>query len=372
MLRRIRLLGKSAIVAANIIAVICLLMAYAATHIHPEKAPFLPFFGISFGVLLVVNLGFIAFWLAVKKRLALISGLTVLLGINHVFDYFRPFPFRLSAAPEGKNILVLSHNVRLFGWYNWRTNIEDRDRMFARLERIDADVMCFQEFFHNSGPDIFETRETIKRTTGADYLYDEYTSVIDEQQHYGIAILSKFPIVNTGRIDFAGERSNVCIYADVDADGDTLRVYNAHVASIRFSDNNYRFIEEVMNRPREGEAELREGLNIISRLSLAYKNRARQTAEILEHMSTSPYPIIFCGDMNDTPVSYSYGLLSRSLTDSFRKSGFGIGNTYVGKFPSFRIDYIFHDNDLDSAEYTTHPEETSDHHAVSARIFIGT
>lgn len=76
--------------------------------------------------------------------------------------------------------------------------------------------------------------------------------------------------------------------------------------------------------------------------------------------------------MNDTPVSYSYGRLSRTLTDSFRRSGFGIGNTYVGKFPSFRIDYIFHDKSFDSAEYTTHPEETSDHHAVSARIFIDT
>lgn len=371
MLRRIRLLGKSALLTANVIVALCLALSYAAAYIHPATVPFLPYFGIAFGFILLANIGFVVLWLVIgKKRASLISGVTILLGFSHIFAYIQPFPFQLSQAPEGKNLLVLSHNVRLFGWYNWRTNIEDRDRMFKRLEAIDADVMCFQEFFHNSGPDIFETRETLKRVTGADYLFDEYTSVIERQQHYGIATLSKFPIVNKGRIDFEGERSNVCIYTDINVDGDTVRVYNAHVASIRFSDRNYKFIEEIMNQPREGNAEFKEGLNIISRLGLAYRNRANQTQRIIAHMESSPHPVIFCGDMNDTPVSYSYGRLSERLTDSFRQSGFGIGSTYMGMFPSFRIDYILHDRDFRSTEYTTYEEETSDHHAISSRIFI--
>lgn len=371
MLRRIRLLGKSALLTANVIVAACLVLSFAAAYIHPATAPFLPYFGIAFGFILLANLGFALFWLVFKKkRFALISAVTILLGFNHVFAYFQPLPFSLGKKPEGKNITVLSHNVRLFGWYNWRTNIEDRDGMFQRLERIDADIMCFQEFFHNSGPDIFETRETLKRVTGADHLFEEYTSVIQKQQHYGIAILSKYPIVNRGMIEFSGERSNVCIYADINVDGDTVRVYNAHVASIRFSDRNYKFIEEIMNQPREGNAEFKEGINIITRLSLAYRNRANQTQRIVEHMESSPHPVIFCGDMNDTPVSYSYGRLSEHLTDSFRESGFGIGNTYIGLFPSFRIDYIFHDNAFSSTEYATHEEETSDHHAISTRVFL--
>jgi endonuclease/exonuclease/phosphatase family metal-dependent hydrolase len=369
-LRFIRFLGKSAMLSVNIFAAVCLAFAYLAVHIHPAQAPFLPFFGISYGVLLLVNISFIGFWLLAKKRLALISAITILLGVNHLFAYFQPMPFSLGKAPEGKNIKVLSHNVRLFGWYNWRTNIEDRDQMFRRLELIDADVMCFQEFFHHSGPDKFETRETLKRVTGAPYLYEAYTAVVGKNQNYGIATLSKHPIIHSGRIDFAGERSNVCIYVDLDIEGDTVRVYNAHVASIRFSDRNYAFIEEVMNQPRDGNADLSEGINILIRLARAYRLRAEQTQRIVAHMAQSPYPVVFCGDMNDTPVSYSYGLLSETLNDSFRKSGWGIGNTYIGMFPSFRIDYIFCDKRFESNSYTTHAEETSDHHAISARIFL--
>ncbi len=371
MFRFIRLLGKSAILSVNILVALCLLLSYLAVHIHPETAPFLPFFGIAYGAFLLVNFFFIIFWLFVKRRLALISLFTILVGFNHLFAYWQPLPFNLKKAPEGKSIKVLSHNVRLFGWYNWRTNIEDRDRMFRRLELIDADVMCFQEFFHNSGIGVFETRETLKKVTGAEYLYDEYTSVVHHNQKYGIAILSKYPIVGKGRIDFTGERSNVCIYTDLNIDGDTVRVYNAHVASIRFSDKNYAFIEEIMNQPREGAADLTEGFNIITRLATAYKNRAKQTQKIVAHLENSPYPVIFCGDMNDTPVSYNYGMLSGLLTDSFRRGGWGIGNTYIGKFPSFRIDYIFHDKRFDSNGYATHDEETSDHHAISTRIYMG-
>lgn len=370
MFKFIRLLGKSAVLTANVLMVLCLLLAYASTHISPETLPFLAFFGISYVILLVVNVLFVAFWLVVKKRFALLSGLAIVVGFSHFLSYFQPIPPSLRKAPEGKSVHVLSQNVRLFGWYNWRTNIDDRDRMFRRLEQIDADVMCFQEFFHNTGQDIFEVRETLKLATGADYLYDAYTSVVNQRQHYGIATLSKYPIVHSGRIDFEGERSNVCIYTDIAIMGDTLRVYNAHVASIRFSDKSYAFIEEVMQQPRDGNADLAEGLNIAARLHQAYQRRARQTRKLLGHMATSPYPVVFCGDLNDTPVSYTYGQLSRALTDSFRQSGWGVGNTYLGLFPSFRIDYIFHDPSLRSFHYTTHPEETSDHHAISTRIYF--
>ncbi len=366
----LRLFSKSVLIAINAVLAAALLLSYLAAHISPLKVAFLPFFGIGFGTLLFCNLLFIVFWLFVKRRLALISFITIALGANHLFAYFQPIPIQFGKAPEGKSIKVLSHNVRLFGWYNWRTNLADRDSMFARLQKIDADVMCFQEFFHHSEPGTFEVRHTLRTLLKAKYLYEEVTATVHDNQHYGIAILSKYPILQQGRIDFAGERSNVCIYTDIDVDGDTVRVYNAHVASIRFSDENYQFIEEIMNQPREGNAQLKEGVNIIERLASAYRNRAVQIGSILEHMESSPHPIIFCGDMNDTPVSYTYGRLSRNLVDSFRRGGWGIGNTYIGRFPSFRIDYIFHDKRFDSRGYTTHDEAVSDHHAISTRIYL--
>ncbi len=370
MIQRIRLMGKTTIVVANILVALGLLASYLATHISPERAPILAFFGIGYGILLVLNIGFVIFWLLIKKRWALLSLLAIAIGFNHLAAYFQVFPGSNLNAEHVKSVKVFSHNVRLFGWYNWRTNKRDRDNMINRMQPEDADIYCFQEFFHNSEPETFEIRELLKKKLGAPYLHDVYTSTVHKHQHYGIATLSKYPIINQGRINFTDERGNICIYTDIDILGDTVRVYNAHVASIRFTDSNYKFLDELQNDTSKVRPEYREGVNIMQRLVKAYKKRSAQVHLILDHMEKSPYRIIFCGDLNDTPVSYSYGQLSRNMKDSFRESGWGIGNTYLGRFPSFRIDYIFHDERLTSGEYKTHEEDISDHHAISCRIFL--
>ena len=363
-------MGKTTIVVINMLVVLALLLAYLATYISPEKASVLAFFGIGYGILLVINIGFVVFWLLIKKRWALLSFLAIAIGFNHLAAYFQIFPGTAFDGDGIKSVKVFSHNVRLFGWYNWRTNKADRDAMISRMQLENADIYCFQEFFHNSDPEKFETRELLKKKLDAPYLHDLFTTTIREKQHYGIATLSKYPIVNQGRINFSSERSNICIYSDINILGDTVRVYNAHVASIRFTDDNYKFLDELQNDTSTTRPEYKEGVNIIYRLDNAYRKRSLQVHLILDHMAQCPYPIIFCGDLNDTPVSYSYGQLSRNMKDSFRESGWGIGNTYLGRFPSFRIDYIFHDSGMESAEYKTHPEDISDHHAISTRIFL--
>jgi endonuclease/exonuclease/phosphatase family metal-dependent hydrolase len=47
------------------------------------------------------------------------------------------------------------------------------------------------------------------------------------------------------------------------------------------------------------------------------------------------------------------------------KSGFGLGQTYNGKFPSLRIDYILHSKEFGSYNFTTHHKNYSDHFALS-------
>ena len=97
--------------------------------------------------------------------------------------------------------------------------------------------------------------------------------------------------------------------------------------------------------------QLEEVKDISDRLRLAYIKRARQVDELNAYIRQSPYPVLVCGDFNDTPVSYTYHTIRGDLTDAFRSAGKGIGNTYRGKFPSFRIDYIFHSPEFQSANY---------------------
>ena len=81
--------------------------------------------------------------------------------------------------------------------------------------------------------------------------------------------------------------------------------------------------------------------------------------------------MILCGDFNDTPLSYTYRQLSRKLTDSFIEKGRGIGNTYIGEFPSFRIDYVLHSPTLYTVGYTREDITLSDHYPIKVKIRKG-
>lgn len=362
-------MSKRLLIILNILAVVALFMAYLSTRISPEEVAFLALFGIAYGVILVTNLIFIVFWLLVKKRLALISTIAIIIGFSHLSAYMQLIPHSEKSDIEGQKIKIVSQNVKLFGWYNWKTNIQDRDTMIAGLKRANADIYCFQEYFHNTTPGKFDTRNVLEKRLGTPYADLHYTNSINMDEKYGIVTYSKYPIVNMGRVKFDREYSNTCIFSDIDVNGDTIRVYNAHVASIRFQSEDYRFLDEIKKNDQPVKPVIKDGMSILDRLTIAYKKRANQVHSIKDHAAQSPYPVIICGDFNDTPVSYSYAQLSEGMVDSFRESGWGIGNTYIGKFPSFRIDYIFHSPTMHSQNYHKLPEKISDHHGIAAEIY---
>ena len=90
--------------------------------------------------------------------------------------------------------------------------------------------------------------------------------------------------------------------------------------------------------------------------------------KVAEAIDNSPFPVIFCVDLNDTPVSYAYRQFRSILDDAFVESSNGIGQTYIGKVPSNRIDYIFYNETFRSANFTTHQVNFSDHKPVSCEF----
>ena len=178
-----------------------------------------------------------------------------------------------------------------------------------------------------------------------------------------MAIYSNYHQIKNETVSIEGEQmNNTCIYSDMIIRDDTIRVYNIHLASNWFNSSDYSFIQ---NPKKE---RLREGLlGITKRMKSSYRKRALEVAVIKEHMTTSPFPLIVCGDFNDTPLSYAYKSIKRDLIDAFSFSGKGIGNSFT-KIPALRIDYILHDQRFRSTNYTRYNQILSDHYAVSCEI----
>ncbi len=353
----------------NILAVVFLLFSYAASFISPGRIWWFALFGMGYGIILFVNILFVIFWLLLKSRRFLFSLVFILIGFGKVFNIFE-FHFSHNETPQKKEaasfpVKVMSYNVRLFDLYNWFHNQETRGKIFKFLSGESPDIVCFQEYFtSDKKEDHFSNNDTLEKVIPAAYSNIVYSTTL-QLNHWGIATYSKYPIIHKETVHFQDRGGNVFTFSDIKIGNDTIRVYNAHLESIRFGKDDYKFIENL------GEAEQDEfkgSLSIILRLKRAFIKRSKQVQVLHRHIRQSPYPVVLCGDFNDTPSSYTYSVLRRGLEDSFRESGSGFGKTYIGAFPSFRIDYIFHDEKLKSAGYQTHHQKLSDHFPISCWI----
>jgi endonuclease/exonuclease/phosphatase family metal-dependent hydrolase len=284
--------------------------------------------------------------------------------------HFRSFSITFYEDEPGKNKLkVTSYNVRLFDIYNpnFESALSRRNQIFEFLRKNDADIICLQEYYRQEKPTKFETLDSLFSIVGNSKFYHERTAFNRHaNQNFGIAMFSKYEIIAKGDVRFHTQGKddfNYCIYADIVKEKDTFRIYNVHLQSIRLS-NAY-----------DGDAKLAEQIDekktmfgVYNKLKVAFLDRADQARTVIEHVNSSPYSTIVCGDFNDTPMSYTYNIFNRKLIDAFRNTSSGIGSTYIGKIPAGRIDYIFHSADLKSNKFEIQQEELSDHRAISCII----
>lgn len=346
--------------------VICLILCYASVIVNPAVFVYLAPFGLLYPVFIAVVL-VVLFFILVQRQWKRMLFLLLLIVVGFPLHQ-RYFNFgKAKTIKKGTHIKVMSYNVRLFNLYSWNKtkNYKVRDSIFQFLQKVNPDIICFQEFYYADSVK-FETKDTLLQLLKAKNFHGQFTKTAHKiTQHYGVATLSAYPIINQGEIELNSVVSNFCIYSDIKKGDKIFRIYNAHIGSIQFREADYAFFEVL----KEGEKPKKES-NIIGKILLAYKTRAKEINRIIAHARKSPYPTIVCGDFNDTPISYCYQQLTATFTDAFLESGTGVGTTYEGKIPSNRIDYIFHSNDFTSSNFHIQQKVLSDHRAIWTNLYL--
>jgi len=276
----------------------------------------------------------------------------------------RPFSTEFSEkqAKAEHQLKFMTWNVRLFDLYNWSHNKETRKQIFDFLSKERPDVLAFQEFYA-SDDDHFVDVDSLKELLNLPYSQVHYTITLRKKNHWGLAIFSRYPIRNGGHVAFETRSNNACVYADVELTNRTVRVYNLHLQSIHFKKEDYDFIDSL--KAEANVDRVASSRRILGRMKRGFQKRAQQVDLMSMHLASCPHPKILAGDFNDSPVSYTYERLSTGLKDAFLQSGTGLGQSYGGKFPSFRIDYILHDESLPSSGFTIYRNDLSDHYAQS-------
>jgi endonuclease/exonuclease/phosphatase family metal-dependent hydrolase len=352
---------RNIFITLNSIAALLLFLSYLSIYNPPAKAWYMAFFGLCYPVFLVINVCFVLWWLIRWKKAVFISLVTILIGFNYMAGFIQ-FSFS-SYSPQPGDIKILSYNVRKFN-YGEKKDCPASTEYIKFIRRQNPSIICMQEFF--ASPKIKITPQSLRQDLKKlPYAYHGFTEIVKGNSRFGTATYSKFPIVNKGNIEFKNS-ANSCIFTDLKIGDDTLRVYNCHLQSIHLLKSNFDFIDSLVNNT--SNAKINGIRTIMSRLKNAYIKRSNQVDLIAGHIASSPYPVIVCGDFNDTPVSYTYHKLHKELRDAFRESGRGVSKTYAGHLPYLRIDYILHSRTYESFGFQRIGVELSDHYPISCYV----
>ncbi len=364
---RLRNITRRILVVLNIITAVLYLLSCLAPYIKPTGSWVIAVLGLAFPLFLVIMIAFIFLWLILKLRRVWYSIVILLVGYKSIrvfWAFNAPSAFQYQKKPE--QIRIASWNVARF--LEWKRNNNEKSqtrlKMLDQIQTQNADILCLEEFFHS--PDsIFYDNITEIKAMGYPYYYFSYDPD-GEAQYIGSAIFSKYPMLDTGLVRyFRPSMPEALVHADIKINQDTIRVFTTHLQSVQFRQRDYEAITEIQNAEDSLYANSRTVLAKVRKAILLRSSQADIARQIIDD---SPYPTIFCGDLNDTPNSYTYFTIRGQMQDAFLQKGFGIGRTYSSLSPTLRIDYILTDHQFSIKQFTRVVKYLSDHFMIMADV----
>lgn len=310
-------------------------------HVEPAKIGVMSVLALAAPLFYVGITVTTLYWIVRSRWVpAAISAAAMVAGLFVVPLYYRPEirrSYGLERYPTSA-LKVMSYNLRCF--YSDDGLDYTVDSVGAFVRSFNPDIVCFQEFMV---PSKFG-RRYLDSVMGH---YD--TLVVLDDARPQLAILSRYKVVDTGRVTYRPNDSvaprGKALWVDLEIGPSRrrVRVYNVHLnsTSINTADAdyivNYRYMSDTA---RNGKL-----TDMFRRLSANTIDRASHVDTIAAAMRASEWPAILCGDFNDTPMSYAYHTLADGMQDAFSAAGRGYSHTFRGFFNTLRIDYALFDPD---------------------------
>lgn len=349
-----------------ILACALLLLSQFAGIFDPRPFWIVAFIGLAYPFILVGNVIF-AFFLALDKNIYICIPLIVIaLGVwefRSIYSFSSANEISIGKVPS--DIRVLSYNVHSFKRYGEEHEFNTRTKILDIIRLQNPDIVCFQEFYTRKRGS-FAMMDSVQRILATKYSFF-YPKIENSYEAMGLAIISKYPIVDKGNIDFMKKNLNGCIWVDIKKGDKVIRVYNLHLASIGFKKQDYSYLNGL---DMEGESTSSSSKRILKRIKRAFQRRSRQVHLVDKYINECSHPYILAGDFNDTPNSFAVSRLSSGLNNSFVQKGSGLGGTYYGFLLDLQIDYILSTKHFWTRNYVVINQKLSDHYAIRSDLAL--
>ena len=368
MTSKFRVFTRRVIIYTNAFVIFLFLLACLPPYLDPKTWWFITFLALAFPFLLFFILVFLIGWLIVKPRYSLFSAGALLIGAKSI-SIFLAFhiPDRFNYEKEPGTLRVATWNVARFIELRKNNNkgSQTRLKMMEQIKEQNADVVCLQEFQTSGLPDYYDNITYIQQELNYPYSLF-YRDEDGDKQYYGSVIFSRYPIIDSGSIRYPPPTiEELLIHTDIKFNDDTIRIYTTHLQSLQFRERDYEKINKI---ERVEDSLLYNSRTIGSKIKRGFINRSIQANIIRDVMEKDHLPVIFCGDMNDVPNSYTYRMIRNGMQDAFLKKGFGIGRTFNALSPTLRIDYIFVDDRFRIKQFNRLVKNYSDHYMLVADV----
>jgi endonuclease/exonuclease/phosphatase family metal-dependent hydrolase len=359
MTRILRKVSKKIFIVINIVAVILFIPACFTAYFDPGRYWYISILGVGFPFLILSLLTFIFFWLFFKSRWVFLSLVALVLGWYQVITVFAVHPVGpFNETKATGSLRVMQWNVARLGQMNKRDDaISDRTAILACIKKMDPDVLCMEEFL--------ESNNARKMDANIPYIsqqlnYPYYFFARDHRRRdrlydHGVIIFSKYPLIDTMRIRYAG--------ADINVNGQFIRVFATHLQSLHFDGDDYDVLKNIA---KAEDSAVEQSKSVLKKFRYGYSLRHKQAELVRNELDKSPYPEIICGDFNDVPNSFTYFKIKGNRNDAFLKKGFGIGRTFASLSPTLRIDYMMAAKKLEVLQFKKIRLYCSDHFPLIA------
>ncbi|EDP70278.1 endonuclease/exonuclease/phosphatase family protein [Flavobacteriales bacterium ALC-1] len=337
-MKGLKFVGKIIFVTNSLVAFL-LLISYMLPYISPKSFATLSVLSLSVPLLILLNVIFFIYWLLRVKKQMLLSLIVLLLGWSYIGSMYK---FSSSKNVEDdKNISVMSYNVRLFNIYSWLPSETVKKDIIEFIHKEKPEILCLQEY-RKDDPIVLDN-------------YYNFNASHKDTVKRGQVVFSKFPIINSGSLEFPNTFNNG-IFVDIVKQKDTIRVYNLHLQSSGIQTD----VEALKNETSD---------NLFKQVGSTFKLQQEQVELFLKHKSKCNYKTIVTGDFNNTAYSYIYKeIKGNNLVDTFEEAGNGFGKTYDFKFFPMRIDFILADKDFTVNGFKTYDVKLSDHYPIKAAV----
>ena len=318
----------------NLLFIVLYILAVLSPFISPLKTQIPAFLNLAYPLLLA---GLLLLWLFyLLRRKWLYFGcytLLFILSIGYIFSYF-PIHFGKGLKKE-YDLRVMSYNVQSF------LGRDEEGTLLAPqlIKSYDPDILALQEA--NLYPDQFPTDGKL-RSLFSSYPY--------RHVHKTQALLSKFPIKAVEDIEYESPHNGSCGYLIELKEGCTLLLVNNHLESYSLNSSEVEeykgYIKDfsIRDLPQQFiKVKRRLGPRLNQRAGVASK--VRKDVEKLQS-EYQPQVTIVVGDLNDTPMSYTYSQLRSRMRDAYSETGLGLSVSFNERLMPFRIDHLFYEGEI--------------------------